>query len=274
MRLNVARHIVQCLVLALFLSPVAFELFTGAIPGDFFFFGTLASSTIFGVLVLVDPFAALESIVASRQLPTISLLVGTATILVIYLLIRGRIFCGWICPVNLIVEVVEFLARPLKRIMYKESDGEVPFFTKINRRTKVVTTLGVLILSALCGIPVFELFSPVGAVFRGLILGAFVGTWVLIAVVIFEVFFPGRLWCRKLCPLGGFYQFIGRIGFFSVKSKGGCIDCDACKKVCIADPSILDPVIAETDLVVRSGDCMLCGKCLDACPKNILDIKA
>jgi len=198
-------------------------------------------------------------------------------VLVVYLLIRGRIFCGWICPVNLILEIVEFLAQQVRSWMQKHNKqgsdlSPRVYFHALSRRTKIFIALGFLVLSALCGIPVFELISPVGAVFRGLILGASVGLWALFACVIFEVFFPGRLWCRKLCPLGGFYHLIGHFGFMGVKIKKGCIACDACKKVCLADPDILDPVILGTDEVVRSGDCMLCGKCFNACPKDLLKV--
>jgi len=69
MKLNVVRHIVQCLIVAIFLSPLLAKAFLGIAPSDWFFYGTLSSSTLFGGLgtvVLVDPFAALESIAASN----------------------------------------------------------------------------------------------------------------------------------------------------------------------------------------------------------------
>jgi len=273
MKLNIVRHIVQCLVIALFLSPLWAEAFLGAKPGDWFFFGTLSSSTFFGAVVLVDPFAALENIAASWQLPTAPLLIGSLTILVVYVLVRGRVFCGWVCPVNLILEIVEFLARPLRSWMRRHGQAKEAFGHRLNRHTKIVVAAGVLVLSALCGIPVFELVSPVGALFRWLVLGASVGVWILLALVILEVFFPGRLWCRKLCPLGGFYELVGRLGLLSVTIQKGCISCDACKEACLADPDILDPVISGADKVVRSGDCMLCGKCVKACPKDLLKVR-
>ena len=273
MRLNIVRHIVQVLVIALFLSPVLAELIWGIIPGDWFFFGTLSSSTILGEVVLVDPFAAIESLVSSQKLPTASLLMGSALVLLAYALIRGRVFCGWVCPVNLILEIVESIARILRSKTRRRIASSSQGLHRLSRRTKIVVMFGFLLLSALCGYPVFELISPVGALFRFFVLGAVVGLWVLVALVIVEVFFPGRLWCRKLCPLGGFYQLVGRIGFFSVKAKSGCVACDLCKDVCIADPTILDPVIEKTDNVVRSGDCMLCGKCVRACPKDLLNVR-
>ena len=49
-----------------------------------------------------------------------------------------------------------------------------------------------------------------------------------------------------------------------------CIHCNACKRSCLADPVILEPVLAGEDAVVRAGDCMACGACIDACPTKAL----
>ena len=97
------------------------------------------------------------------------------------------------------------------------------------------------------------------------------GLWVLLAIVAAELFWGHRVWCRSLCPLGGFYEAIGRAGLANVKfDRTACIHCDACKAACLADPAILDPVLTERDTVVRAGDCMACGSCIDACPARAL----
>lgn len=53
-----------------------------------------------------------------------------------------------------------------------------------------------------------------------------------------------------------------------------CIHCDACKNACLCDPAILEPVLAERDIIVRAGDCMACGSCIDACPTRALSFCA
>ena len=52
-----------------------------------------------------------------------------------------------------------------------------------------------------------------------------------------------------------------------------CIGCNKCKKACLCDSEILDDVVAGKDVMVRAGDCMLCGKCVEACPVAALSIK-
>ncbi|MGN0960196.1 MAG: 4Fe-4S binding protein, partial [Coriobacteriales bacterium] len=82
-----------------------------------------------------------------------------------------------------------------------------------------------------------------------------------------------RVWCRALCPLGGFYEAVGTVGQVNVKiDHEACIGCDACKRACLCDPEILDPALAGTESFVSAGDCMACGKCVDACPTNALKL--
>ena len=88
-----------------------------------------------------------------------------------------------------------------------------------------------------------------------------------------ELFWGHRVWCRALCPLGGFYEAIGRVGVVNARyNRTACIHCDACRKACLADPSILNPVLAGDETYVRAGDCMACGSCVDACPTRALSL--
>ncbi len=81
---TIVRHIVQVIVLAVFLAPVflaGWNLFGGTVggdnamgtPADVFFYGSLSSSSIFGINLL-DPFAFLQYVVASKSLALNALL--------------------------------------------------------------------------------------------------------------------------------------------------------------------------------------------------------
>lgn len=265
------RHAVQAAALALFAAPVllaGWSLLGQSAGGDdavptpaeLPFFGSLSSSQIAGTNVL-DPFGALQIAAASKTFE-LDWLLAALPVLVVYGLIRGRAFCGWVCPVNLLLEIVDALRRKL-RIEVREMP--------VPRRAKVWTALAVLALSALASVPVFEAFSPISAVNKGILFGAVTGAWVLLAIVLAELFWGHRVWCRSLCPLGGFYEALGRVGQVNVKfDREACIHCDACKRSCLSDPSILDPLLTERDVIVRAGDCMACGSCVDACPTHAL----
>ncbi len=272
---TIVRHVVQVVVLLVFLAPLfiaGWGLFGSVVGGDdtiatpassFPFYGTLSSSEIIGV-ELLDPFAALQTIVAAKAV-ALDVLVGMLPILVIYGIIRGRAFCGWVCPVNLVLEVVDWLRGKLH---IKVEERVLP------RHVKVYVALGVLVLSAILGFPVFEALSPISFINKGLVLGSLVGGVTLLAIIVIELFWGHRVWCRAICPLGGFYEIVGKIGIVNVRiDHDACIGCNKCKHACLCDPEILDAVVAGEDTMVRAGDCMACGKCVEACPTGALCLK-
>ena len=270
---TVARRVVQIAMLCLFALPlvaagwgIAGHYAGGeepqATPAELPVWGSLSSSHIVGI-DLLDPFAALQVAAAAKDI-AFSGLLWTLPVLVIYGVIRGRAFCGWVCPVNLLLEGVDWLRAKLG---IKVKENPVP------RHAKIVVALVVLVMSAVTSVPLFEALSPVGALSRALLFGSFLGVWTLVAIVIAELFWAHRVWCRALCPLGGFYQAVGAVGLVSVKiDHDNCVGCDACKAQCLCDPEILDPAIAGQEDRVSAGDCMLCGKCVEACPAKALAI--
>ena len=272
---TIARRVVQIVMLCLFAMPLLLtgwglagayvgtggEYALDYIPADVAVWGSLSSSQIVGI-DLLDPFATAQVIAAAKTV--VGTMVWCLPILVGFALVRGRAFCGWVCPVNLLGEAVDWLRGKLK---IEVSEMPLP------RWTKVAVAAGVLVLSAITSIPVFESISPIGAFSRGLLFGSLLGVWTLVAIVIAELFWGHRVWCRALCPLGGFYQVVGTVGLLSVKiDHDSCIKCNKCKKACIVDPSVLDAAIAGDADRVASGDCMICGKCVDHCPTGSLKI--
>ena len=206
----------------------------------------------------------LQVIVASKSI-ALDALIAALPVLVVYGLIRGRVFCGWTCPVNLLLEVVDWLRGKLH---IKVEERVLP------RHTKVYVAAGVLVLSLLLSFPVFEALSPISFINKGIVFGSLVGGVTLLAVVLVELFWGHRVWCRALCPLGGFYEVVGKVGLVNVAiDHEACISCNKCKKACLCDSEILDAAVAGDDSIVRAGDCMLCGKCIEACPTSALTIK-
>lgn len=253
---TLTRGLVQWSIVLLFISP----LFLVKIESDNFFFGSLASSSILGI-TLTDPFAALQVLFASREI-SFAYLGGALLIFVFYLIIRGRVFCSWVCPLNTILELTDKIRKYVK----------LPDL-QLNRNQKKSYALATIILSFFIGVPIFEIISPIGFTMRNLLFTYGVGIWVIVAIILFDLLVAKRGWCRYLCPLGGFYQSIGKFGLFQVKfNHEACVGCTTCRSVCFADPDILEPSINRETMFVEAGDCSLCGACVDNCPFNALEI--
>ncbi len=246
-RWTIGRRIVQLLVVALLATP-AF--------GFAFFEGNLGSAALFS-LWLSDPLATLQVLVLTGTLTT-TLVLGTVVVLLLYGILGGRAFCGWVCPVHLLTDLFDMLPWAKKR-------------ERINLRWKEAVLGLILVLSVLLGLPVFETVSPIGVAGRALTFGISGSLVILVLIVLAEQLLVRRIWCRSLCPLGGFYALLGRVSPVAVAYRPSrCTHCGSCEKVCFV-PEVLQPSLAGSCERVHAGDCSRCGACVGICPENALE---
>lgn len=245
-RWTIGRRCVQILVLLLLATPAV---------GWSFFEGTLSAAAIAG-LQLSDPLAALQILVLTGSL-TSTMIIGTVIMVVFYGLLGGRVFCGWICPVHLLTDLVDMLPWP-KRL------------ARWSLKWKGVALAVIAIVTVLLGIPAFETLSPIGIAARALTFGASSGLVVLVLIAIAELFLVRRVWCRSLCPLGGFYFQLGRLGAVAIAyNEKKCTHCGDCQQVCFV-PEVLIPSLEGQVPRVLSGECTRCGACVGICPDQAL----
>jgi ferredoxin-type protein NapH len=74
--------------------------------------GNLSSSVLLGVVPLSDPYAVLQMF-ASGSLITMDIMIGALIITIFYGLIGGRMFCSWVCPINMVTDAANWLRRKL-----------------------------------------------------------------------------------------------------------------------------------------------------------------
>lgn len=249
-RWTFARRCVQIAAVLLLISPLV------GVP---VFIGNLAAADIAG-LPLVDPLAALQAVLASHVRQA-TLLLPAAGVALFYLMIGGRTFCAWVCPVYLLGEAGDRLRRFLET-------GEKVLPLSAKQWLLLLVIAGTLIT----GLPLFETFSPIGMVTRALAYGSYLGVSCLSGLLLVEVLIARRIWCRSLCPLGGFYALLGRLSPVKVAFiPGQCTDCGDCSRVCPVE-EVLEPVLARTTERVVSGECTRCGACIDACSHGALGL--
>lgn len=217
---------------------------------------------------LADPFITTEVILSRGQLP-VNLLIGTFTILAFYMFFAGRAFCSWVCPYNFFGEFAERLNAKLisKKIIKKRE-----FDTKI----RYIFLLAFWILSLISGYLIFEIFNIVGIVSRFIIYGYSAAIWWAVLVFLAEVFFSRRFWCRYVCPIGTLYSLLSKFRAIKVSwNKEKCDHCAVCMDVCIV-PKVLEITktknkdIPGDKFSIVSGDCTMCGRCIDVCHQDAL----
>ena len=244
------RLISQLAVVLLMASPLA---------GFSFFQGTLAAADI-SSLPMADPLAALQVMLATG-IAVPGFILSAAGVTFFYFLLGGRFFCSWVCPVYLLTEMTD-------RLRKTEGTGEnlLPLETKIWMLALFMAG------SVLSGLPFFETVSPISMFGRAVAFGSYSGILVIAGVLLFELFFARRVWCRSLCPLGGFYSLVGRHSGLRISYlPDRCTQCGECTNVCPVE-EVLQPCLDGKASMVLSGDCTRCADCLDACQENALKI--
>jgi polyferredoxin len=99
--------------------------------------------------------------------------------------------------------------------------------------------------------------------FSGIVGVIYFGSFLVIPIT------GNRNWCRWLCPFGGTFGILNKVGLYKIKAdRKKCTSCEECSKGC-------DMGIPVRDLVATKGevnvvDCVGCGRCVTTCPENAL----
>jgi ferredoxin-type protein NapH len=252
-RYQIARRFTQAGILFLFLA------------GNYFgwnvLWGNLSSARVLNSIPLSDPFALLQ-IHSSGVLVASEAVIGAAIIFLFYAVLGGRIFCSWVCPVNIVTDAANKI-----RVVLKLDENSASWRMRRGFRYWV---LGLsLILSAVLGVAAFEWISPIGVLHRGIIYGIGFGWAYILVVFIFDLFAVKNGFCGHTCPLGGFYALVGRFGFLRIGyDKNKCTLCWKCLDIC-PEKQVLHTVGVQSG-AVRSGECTNCGRCVEVCDEDAL----
>jgi ferredoxin-type protein NapH len=251
----ILRRISQFGILGLFLL--------GPLAGIWIVKGNLNFSYTLGVLPLTDPYVALQSL-ATGHLPETLGLIGLAIVVGFYLLVGGRVYCSWVCPVNVVTDAAGWLRD---RLGIKGS-------VHLSRQTRYWVLGMTLVGSALTGVVLWELINPISMLHRGLIFGLGMAWTVVLSIFLFDLFVMSRGWCGRLCPVGAFYSLLGHWSPVRVAApqRRACNDCMDCFEVC-PEPQVIRPALKGEAKgqgpVILSADCTNCGRCIDVCSKDV-----
>jgi ferredoxin-type protein NapH len=228
--------------------------------------GNLASSLTLGLLPLTDPYLLLQSLFAGHLLE-MTAIVGALIVSGFYLLVGGRAYCAWVCPLNPVTDVAAWLRERLG----------IKGGMQISRRARY-WLLGVTLLLALAtGTMAWELVNPVSILQRGIIFGMGFAWLVVVAVFVFDLLISKRGWCGHLCPVGAFWSLLGAVSVVRVSAarRAQCNDCMDCFVVC-PEPQVITPALRGAGRgaspVIESGNCTNCARCIDICSKNVFEV--
>ena len=250
-----ARRLSQVVILGLFLL--------GPVAGIWLVKGNLAYSLTLDTLPLTDPYVLLQSLFAGH-VPERLAWIGALIVGIVYLLVGGRAYCAWVCPINPLADLAHWLRG---RLGIKGS-------AHVSRSSRYWILAMTLVLAMFSGTIAWELVNPVSMLHRGLLFGLGAATAVVVALFLFDLFVMSRGWCGHLCPVGAFYSLLGRWSPLRVTAiqRAACNDCMDCFVVC-PEPQVIRPALKGAGNgvgpVIVAANCTNCGRCIDVCSKDV-----
>ncbi len=205
-------------------------------------------------------------------------------VLFILLLLLARFWCGWLCPVGFVQDMMMHL-RSLLRIPYKELSYPA---IRVLDKTKFAILFIVILLVFMVGLPYFglEFFKselnepfeqvcparPMFVIFQQLIgwepWSTGVPTLSLIALGVFFVmtFTVRKFWCR-ICPVGAINSFFNKYSLLTLQKDGNkCTKCRICLRACPMDIEEIYEEKGKTN--ISSKECIHCYRCVELCPED------
>lgn len=164
-------------------------------------------------------------------------------------LIFGRIYCGYVCPMNTLMIPAEWISKKLN-IQTQQTPGwlKTGYFAWI---ALVVSIAAMLLLKRFLHInlPILPI-------------------WLVIAVLLTLRYRPA-VFHNLICPFGALQKLFGRFARLAKKvDKTACIGCKLCEKTC---PSDAIAVIGdEKKAVINIALCHQCTNCRQVCPKEAI----
>ena len=257
-RFLLLRRLTQLSLITLFLL--------GPLAGVWFIKGNLSGSLLLDVLPITDPYVLSQSL-ATGFLPAADALLGALLILAIYGVIGGRVFCAWICPINMVTDSALWLRRKLR---IRSTVAPSPSL----RYWLLAATL---LVPALTGFVAWELINPVSLFFRGMLFGLGSGIGLIMGIFLLDLLLIERGWCGHICPMGAFYGVLGSKAVIRISAdkRHRCDDCMDCYSVC-PEPQILRKPLKGAakgiSPMIDTGACSNCLRCVEVCPDKVFSI--
>lgn len=164
-------------------------------------------------------------------------------------LIFGRIYCGYVCPMNTLMILIEWLSKKLKL-----QTPNTPKWLKSGYLTWI--TLLISIVMMLLFQRLLHIDLPI------------LPFWLVVSILITLRYKP-EVFHNLICPFGALQRTLGRFSRLSEKvNKDACIGCKLCEKVCPSNAILVSS--EDKKAMIKTALCHQCTNCQQVCPKSAI----
>lgn len=225
-----------------------------------------------------------------KALTFFSLAVSGFIVVFILSVLFGRVYCSTICPLGFLQDVINFIAKKIKR---KKRRFDYLKEQKILRWSLLGLCVILFVFGIALGINLLDPYSIYGRIAGNFLRPAAIGinnlfsslletvkiywlypyeiksfnlipfliTAFFLALVIYLSYTKGRLYCNTICPVGTLLGFISKFSFYKIIiEEENCLSCGLCERDCKA--SCIDSDAKTIDM----SRCVACFDCIASCP--------
>jgi polyferredoxin len=172
---------------------------------------------------------------------------GLFALSLIAALLFGRVYCGYVCPMNTVMRPIAWLSDKLglqtKNTPRWLKNGMLPWIALL------VSAAAMLLSKRL-----LHIFLPV------------LPFWLVISVLVTIRYRPA-VFHNLICPFGALQKLFGKGSFLSEKvDKTACIGCGLCENVCPSEAILVSK--AEKKANINRALCHQCESCREVCPRD------
>ena len=182
-------------------------------------------------------------------------------IFIILAIVFGRVFCGFICPMGYLQDIV----WKIRDILHIEG------FSRKEKFVESIKTARYLVLFVFLSITFFgfDFCSICPAAITTQSIAGFkqvINVGFIFGIILMILgFFMRRFWCN-ICPLGYLVGVFHKISLFRIKKDcTACTKCRACYEAC---PMKIKEIYTDDDKDVTKTECIFCGECIKKCPED------
>ncbi len=207
----------------------------------------------------LDPISAIFNLIPKTNFTFSGALIILA-IMVILSLFLGRFYCGWICPLGAIQELI----YPKTKIKISSAPDSVLKYLKY------LILVVFLYIAWRTGNNLWDHYGPLKVLvhFNGTELAIFFLLLTMIVSLLIE-----RPICRYICPLGAIFALTSRLAILKMRADAGT--CMVCGKCTSGDCPMngIEAINTITDLPkVDNSECICCLRCQDFCQREALHV--
>lgn len=167
-------------------------------------------------------------------------------------LIFGRVYCGYICPMNTLMIPATWLSKK-----WKLQTDKKPHWLKNGYFTWITLVISVAIM--LLSKRLLHIDLPI------------LPFWLVVSVLVTLRYKP-EVFHNLICPFGALQRTFGRFARLSEKvDKDACIGCKLCEKACPSNAIVVSS--EDKEAMIKTALCHQCTNCRQVCPKDAIHYK-